>query len=122
VAAAAGPDTTRSRPVILESVGKAHPTADLAPASGPGVAATTPGPDTEGLISMPEPKLPPALRVQAFLAAPELVRAHAIRDRVSLLFGDDVHGVRFMGNRDDLWRLIGQAGRQLATLTDEADQ
>jgi hypothetical protein len=71
---------------------------------------------------MPEPKLPPALRVQALLAAPEQVRAHAIRDRVSLLFGDDVHGVRFMGNRDDLWRLIGQAGRQLATLTDEADQ
>jgi hypothetical protein len=46
------------------------------------------------------------------------VRAHALGERVSLLFGDDVHGIRFMGNRNDLWRLIGQAGRQLATLTE----
>jgi hypothetical protein len=59
--------------------------------------------------------------VQALLEVPEQLRAHAIGDRVSLLFGDDVHGVRFMGGRDDLWRLIGQAGRQLATLTDDQD-
>jgi hypothetical protein len=68
---------------------------------------------------MPDQKLPPTFAVQALLEAPEQVKAHALGDRVSLLFGDDVHGVRFMGNRDDLWRLIGQAGRQLATLTDE---
>jgi predicted RNA-binding protein YlqC (UPF0109 family) len=68
---------------------------------------------------MPEPNLPPTFAVQALLEAPEQVRAHAIGDRVSLLFGDDVHGVRFMGDRDDLWRLIGQAGRQLAALTDD---
>jgi hypothetical protein len=69
---------------------------------------------------MPGQNLPPTFAVQALLEAPEQVRAHAIGDRVSLLFGDDVHGVRFMGNRDDLWRLIGQAGRQLAALIEDA--
>jgi hypothetical protein len=67
---------------------------------------------------MPEGKLPPTFAVQAVLEVPEQVRAHALGERVSLLFGDDVHGIRFMGNRDDLWGLIGQAGRQLATLAE----
>jgi hypothetical protein len=62
---------------------------------------------------VPEPKLLPVLAVQAFLEAPQQVRAHSIGDRVALTFGDDVHGVRFMGNRDELWNLIGKAGRAL---------
>ena len=72
---------------------------------------------------MPDPKiLPPSVAVQTLTEIPQEVRAHAVGDRVSLLIGDDLHGVRFMGDRDDLWRLIGQAGRQLATLTDDNRQ
>jgi hypothetical protein len=56
-----------------------------------------------------------------FTEAPQQVRAHAVGDLVSLTFGDDLSGVRFMGRRDDLWHLIGQAGRALHDVTDDPE-
>lgn len=63
-----------------------------------------------------------AIAVQAFTEVPHQVRAHAIGDRVALTFGDDLSGVRLMGDRDELWHLIAQAGRALHGATDEEDR
>jgi hypothetical protein len=80
--------------------------------------AHTPRGRTRG-ANPPDQTLRPTFAVQALLEAPQQVRAHAIGDRISLLFGDNVHGIRFIGNRDDLWRLTGRAGRHLATLAED---
>jgi hypothetical protein len=63
--------------------------------------------------------LPPSVAVQTLTEIPQEVRAHAVGDRVSLLIGDDRSGVRFLGDRDELWTLIGRAGRALSEATGE---
>jgi hypothetical protein len=69
---------------------------------------------------MPDPKiLPPSVAVQTLTEIPQEVRAHAVGDRVSLLIGDDRSGVRFLGDRDELWTLIGRAGRALSEATND---
>jgi len=61
----------------------------------------------------------PTVAVQVFAEMPREVRAYALGDRVALTFGDDASGVRFMGDRDDLWRLMAQAGRALSEAVEE---
>jgi hypothetical protein len=69
---------------------------------------------------MPDTKiLPPSVAVQTLTEIPQTVNCHAIGDRVSLLIGDDRSGVRFLGDRDELWTLIGRAGRALSEATGE---
>jgi hypothetical protein len=71
---------------------------------------------------MPTEKLPATYSAQMFAEAPQTVTAHVVGDRAVLTFGDDVRGVRFMGDRDELWNLIGKAGRALNEATGEEDR
>lgn len=48
-----------------------------------------------------------------------MVTCHVVGDRAVLTFGDDRAGLRLMGNRDELWGMIGKPGRALNEASDE---
>ena len=63
---------------------------------------------------MADTRLPATFGAQMLLEAPERVVAVEVADRVVLTFGDDLHGVRFMGDREVIRRLLARAGRAIA--------
>jgi len=71
---------------------------------------------------MADTTLPVAIAATVHTEVPGRVRAHTVGHTVALTFGDDLAGVSLMGRRDDLWRMIGQAGRVLSDLPEDDDR
>jgi hypothetical protein len=63
--------------------------------------------------------IPTAVGGQAFLEAPATVRLASVGDRVIVTFGDDLHGLRLMGDTTTVHLLIVEADRQLTHLKNE---
>ena len=68
---------------------------------------------------MADTRLPATFGAQMLLEAPERVAATLVADRAVLTFGDDLRGVRFIGDREVLRRLLARAGRALMEARDE---
>jgi hypothetical protein len=57
-----------------------------------------------------------------FAGVPQTVTTHVVGDRAVLTVGDDRSRLRLMGDRDELWNLIGKAGKALNEASGEEGQ
>jgi hypothetical protein len=67
---------------------------------------------------MSDQTLPPSFGVQMFAEAPQQVRAQVVGDQAVVTFGDDLNGVRLMGDAGQVHLLVVEADRQLTLLRD----